>query len=220
MSGASQNEIKTFESSPDYYKDIINKKDISFFSKNLSKYNNDDYVINLYTSNDYWYINNYLREGKIPKDSKYSEEEIKSWAYCLHNSLTNRKSNVLNSSTFYRGVNRKFPNDLGIGSKFIFSEFISVSENKSVALSFAAGGTLFIVRIENNNNSNYYCYNIQKLSKFPHEKEILITSNCTFQITKKDYNDKDFVDEVYLTCEGYKANDSLNKDIKKMIKLN
>ena len=220
MSGASQNEIKTFESSPDYYKDIINKKDTSFFSKNLSKYNNDDYVINLYTSNDYWYINNYLREGKIPKDSKYSEEEIKSWAYCLHNSLTNRKSNVLNSSTFYRGVNRKFPNDLGIGSKFIFSEFISVSDDKSVALSFAAGGTLFIVRIENNNNSNYYCYNIQKLSKFPHEKEILITSNCTFQITKKDYNDKDFVDEVYLTCEGYKANDSLNKDIKKMIKLN
>ena len=53
MAISSQNEIKTFTNSPQYYLDIIKQKDISFFSTNHSKYNNDDYVINLYTSNDY-----------------------------------------------------------------------------------------------------------------------------------------------------------------------
>ena len=58
MAGASQNEIKTFSSFPNYFTDIINKKDTSFLNKNHSKFNNDDFVINLYTSNDYIYINN------------------------------------------------------------------------------------------------------------------------------------------------------------------
>ena len=204
MAGASQNEIKTFDSTPYYFKDIINKKDTSFLKKNFSLKNNDDFVINLYTSNDYKYINNYLREGKIDKNSKYTENEIKSWAWCLHKALTSRKSNVKNGSTFYRGVSRKIPDFLGVGYKFIFSEFVSVSEDKNVALCFAGNGTLFIVRIENNNASHYYCYNICSNSQFPSEKEILITSNC-FQITKieKSANKKGSVDNVYLTCLGY-----------------
>ena len=65
MAGASQNEIKTFSSFPNHFTDIINKKDTSFLNKNHSAFNNDDLVINLYTSNDYKYINNYLREGKL-----------------------------------------------------------------------------------------------------------------------------------------------------------
>ena len=205
MAIASQNEIKTFINSPQYYMDIIKQKDCSFFNTNHSKYNNDDYVINLYTSNDYIYINNYLREGKVI-EGKYNEKQIKSWVWCLHNSLT-KKSNVSNSSTYYRGVSRKFPDNLGIGSKFIFGEFTSVSEDINVALSFASGGTLFIIRIENNNNP-FYCNNITKLSEYTHEKEILITSNCTFQITKKENEEKDdekhTVEKIYLTCEGYK----------------
>ena len=210
MSEASQNEIKIFPSSPDYYKDIIKQKDTSFLSKNLTKYNNDDYIINLYTSKDYCYINNYLRDGKINDELKYKEKEIKSFIYCLHHSLTNRKSNVLNGSIYYRGVNRKFKNDLKIGSKFIFPEFISVSEDKDLALNFAYGGTLFIIRIENNNYPKYYCYNIQKISHYSSEREILITSNCTFQITQKNYNNKGLFGEVYLACEGYAINDSLD----------
>ena len=156
MAGSSQNKIKTFSSSPKYFKDIINKKDTSFLIKNLSGYNDDDFVINLFTSSDYIYINNYLREGKIVKNSKYTENEIKSWAWCLHKALTSRISNVKNGSTFYRGVSRKFPTNLGKGSKFVFSEFISVSEDKNIALSFAGKGTLFFVRIENNGKPNYY----------------------------------------------------------------
>ena len=178
--------------------------------KNQTMFNNDDFVINLYTSNEYTYINNYLREGKIGNNSKYTEKEIKSWAWCLHNSLTKRKSNVTNGSIYYRGVSRKFPKDFGVGSKFIFGEFTSVSEDKNVALNFAGNGTLFIVRIENNNNPNYYCYNICDLSHYKSEKEILITSNCTFHITKKKNknkkdDEKNSVDKIYLTCEGFKA---------------
>ena len=207
MAGASQNEIKTFSSFPNYFTDIINKKDTSFLNKNHSKFNNDDFVINLYTSNDYIYINNYLREGKLNINSKYTEDEIKSWTWCLHKVLTTRISNVQNGSTFYRGVSRKFPNGLGKGSKFIFSEFISVSEDKNVALGFAGNGTLFYVRIENNNKPNYYCYNIYKVSQYQNEREILITSNCTFHITNIINSlKKDGVDEIYLTCEGFKNN--------------
>ena len=203
MAKASQNKIKTFTSSPKYFKDIINKKDTSFLYKNISGYNNDDFVINYYTSNDYIYINNYLREGKLDKNSKYTENEIKSFAYCLHKALTSRISNVKNGSIFYRGVSRKFPSNLGIGSKFIFSEFISVSEDINIAKSFAGRGTLFYIRIENNGKPNYYCYNIYQVSQYKSEREILITSNCTFHITKISINNG-YADEIYLTCEGFK----------------
>lgn len=212
MAGSSQNKIITFTSSPSYYKDIINKKDTSFYSTNKTNYTNDEYVINLYTSNDYIYINGYLREGKMISESKYSENQIKSWVWCLHNALTKKKSNVPNSTKCYRGVTMKFPNELGVGSKFIFSEFISASEDENVALGFASHGTLFIIRIENNNFPNSYCYKIESISQFKNEKEILITSNCTFQITKKEVEDEDDdddekkegLDKIYLTCQGYK----------------
>ena len=150
-------------------------------------------------------------------DSKYTEEEIKSWAWCLHNALTTKKSNVSNGSTYYRGVSRKFPNELGVGSKFTFAEFTSVSEEKKVALDFACRGTLFIIRIENNNFSHYYCYKIDNISEYKNEKEILITSNCTFQITQKNNNLKDSLEEIYLTCEGYKVNE--NSDINNNINI-
>ena len=207
MAGASQNEIKTFSSHPQYFQDIIHKKDTSFFSTNKSKLNNDNYVINLYTSNDYRYINNYLREGQLTDTSKYTENQIKSWVWCLHNSLTNKASNVKNGSIYYRGVARKFPDNLGVGSKFIFGEFTSVSQDINVALCFASNETLFIIRIENNNYPNCYCYDISNMSQYKHEKEILITSNCTFHITKKEDKDEDknSVEKIYLTCEGFKG---------------
>ena len=221
MAGSSQNDIITFTSTPEYFKDIISKKDTSFLNKNNSLFKNDDFVINLYTSDAYVYLNNYLRTGKLINNSKYTEKEIKSWAWCLHSSLTNRKSNVKNGSIFYRGVSRKFPDELGIASKFIFAEFTSVSEDKKVAKSFARNGTLFIIRIENNDNP-FYCYNVAELSLYKHEKEILITSNCTYRITNKNMknvknkdneNDNDSLEEISLTCEGYKIDNSNNNKI-------
>ena len=203
MAGSSQNEIKVFDSSPYYFNDIIAKKDVSFLFKNKSKFNNDDFIIKLYTSNDYQYINNYLREGKIDKDSKYTEKEIKSWIWCLHKALTTRISNVKNGSIFYRGIAKKFPKIFGVGYKFIFSEFLSVSEDKNVALAFACNETLFEIRIEKNDNFHYYCYNISKISVFPGEKETLITSNCIYRITKKEFDKNNSVQIIHLTCEGY-----------------
>ena len=97
---------------------------------------------------------------------------------------------------------------MGIGARFNFGEFISVSEDINVALAFSGGTTLFIIRIENNNKPNFYCYNITNMSHFKNEREILITSNCTFQVTKKESKNKDknyTIDKIYLTCEGYKV---------------
>ena len=73
-------------------------------------------------------------------------------------------------------------------------------------MSFACKGTLFEIRIENNDNLNYYCYNISKISLTPGEKEVLITANCTYRITKKHFDYKNSVDVVHLTCEGYQNN--------------
>ena len=43
----------------------MDEKDISFYETNNTKFSNNDYVNNLYTSQDYICINNYLREGII-----------------------------------------------------------------------------------------------------------------------------------------------------------
>ena len=205
ISGASQNTIKIFKNHPKYYEDIIKEKDISFYETNKTKFNNNDYVINLYTSKDYKYINNYLREGKIFED-QYTLKQIKSWIYCLHCSLVNQKSVVSNGDIFYLGVTKKCRNTFGIGSEFIFSEFVSVTEDKNMALSFACNGTLFIIRIENN-QPNSYCNKIDNISCFKNEKEILITSNCTFEVTEIENGEKeDDLDTVHLTCKGYKMN--------------
>ena len=206
MAKASQDEIKIFNSPPKYYQDIIKQKDTSFFSTNNKLLNDYEYVIKLYTSSDYTYINGYLRDGII-QSGKYTEKQIKSWVWCLHNALTKNISNVANSTIYYRGVSRKFPENLGVGAKFNFGEFISVSEDKNVALGFSEGKTLFIIRIENNIAPNFYCYNIANMSIFKSEREILITSNCTFQITKKESKNMDKIgniDTIFLTCQGYK----------------
>ena len=210
MAGTSQNEVITFQKTPEYLKEIMKNKDTSFYNTNNTPLSNDDYVINLYTGSSYRYINNYLRNGKI-SEGPYSEMEIKSWVWCLHRALTKNKSNVPNNSIVYRGIKTKFPENLGIGTKFIFSEFVSTSDDQNVAYGFR-GDTLFIIRIENNNNPNYYCNKIDKISQFKNEKEVLITSNCTFQITKKinrnENNNKNY-DTIYLTCYGYQNNKNI-----------
>ena len=210
LAGSSQNEIITFKEIPEFFKEIINNKDTCIYKKNKGVFNDDDFVINLYSSNDYIYINNYLRSGKMNYNvcGPYTEKEIKSWVWCLHKSLTKRKSNVPNNTIVYRGVNRKLNEQLGVGTKIIFCEFISTSIDINVAKGFCGNGTLFIIRIENNINPNFYCYKIEDLSCFPNEKEILITSNCTFQITSKinaNKNNEGNYDLVYLTCYGYQS---------------
>ena len=207
LAGASQNEIKTFESIPSYFKTI--HKDTSFyqtkkykFKQRYNKYTDEDFVIRLYTSDYYAEINHYLKEGKLIEDYELDENQIKSWIWCLHSSICNRKSNIKNGTICYRGIARKFPDNLGIGHKFIFSEFISTSLNYNVAKDIFSGNqTLLKIRIENNNSGNYYCYHIKNISIYQDEDEVLITFGCVFQITKKE-KISDGANIIYLTCTG------------------
>jgi len=231
MAGASQNEIKTFTSTPSYIKDIMKLKDTSFYNtkeKYLHFFNktinmsNDKYVIFLYTTSFYREINDYLREGKLILHNTFNEQQIKSWVYCLHKALNKKVSNVSNGTICYRGVSRKFPDNLGVGSKFILAEFTSTSENKEIALIYAGKQTLFKIRIENNNSPNCYCYKIDKISQFKVEEEILITSNCIYQVTKKAIKN-DGITKVNMTCKGYNDDEeqsSLNTKNKFIIKSN
>ena len=230
---ASQEEIKIFTEPSEYYKDIIDKKDNTFYEKNKTNLSNSNYVIELYTSPNYKYINGYLREGKVTP-GPYTEEEIKSWVWCLHDSLTKMETNVPNSSILFRGVGLPFPENIGIGSKFIFGEFFSTTKSLKLALTYYSGyKTLFIIRIENNNvPPGFYCCNIEDISLFD-EKETLITSNCVFEITnkgkkivkqlKEEFPSSDLdnsIDEnkevlvVYITCLGnYYDNKNNNNTI-------
>ena len=208
MAKASQEDIKTFSSTSLHIKDIFKKKDISFYYTNNTEYSYDDYVINLYTQEEgqkYKELNYYLREGKLLKNAFYNELQIKSWAFCLFNAINKKKNNVRNGTICYRGIAKLFPKNLEIGSQFIFSEFISTSVNKEMALNFTGenkDGTLMKIRIENDNNPNYYCYYIAEISDFPEEEEILIVCNCIFQITKIKV--KNGLTKVNMTCKGFK----------------
>ena len=42
----------------------------------------------------------------------------------------------------YRGVSKKLPNNIGVGSKFYFPEILSTSNDINVAKGFAGSGTL------------------------------------------------------------------------------
>ncbi len=101
------------------YKAIIKEKDKSFYKKNDqgNDYDNFKFVMHLYSTNDYEYLNNYMLFGKAGE--KYSEAELKSWAWCLHSSLTYTKSNVDNGIILYRGVSGiQMPENFKVGTQF------------------------------------------------------------------------------------------------------
>ena len=111
----------------DKYKEIIRERDKSFYDKNKSELDNFAYVIKRYTGYEYWFLNNFLREGKI---EGFNEKELKSWAYCLHSSLQFRTSNVKNGTVVYRGVSIPAPKDWKVGNRFYFGEFVSITNKK------------------------------------------------------------------------------------------
>ena len=222
LAEASQREFKIFEKPSSDYQEIINEKDYSFYKTNFIVNDNDYYVINKYSSNDYIYINDFLRTGKIDGE-KYTEKQIKSWVWCLHSALTSKKSNVPNSTIYFRGLAVPFPQEIEIGTKFILREFISVSKSLDIALIYSGGKTLFIIRIENNNiPPGFYCKDIEGMSVYNNEKEVLITFHCSFQLTKKEkkivkylkselgiqeeiknFDENKEILVVYLTCLGH-----------------
>ena len=162
-----------------------------------------------YSSNYYYLLNNYLRSEKSLEENNdtFNKNLITSWIYCLQLALQ-RNKNVLDNIIVYRGIRGfKFRKDIKKGSEFYFREFISTSLDKNVAKDFLGGnGTLMTIKIKNNGSKGYpnYCYNIKDISLFPHEDEILISSHCCFEVN--DIIKSKRIDEVYLTCKGFKIN--------------
>ena len=198
-----------------HYKNIMIDKNTSFYSSskiaNLKLNNYSEKVIYLYTTNDYKYINGYLRSGNNTS-TNYTENELKSWAWCLHSALTNfqgdkNKIGIVDDNTVvYRGCSIGFDkNKYKVGSQFYFGEFISTSKKKDVAMIFGGKMNLMIITIKNNKKKNY-CYYIKNISEFHTEEEIIITAFCNFLITKYEYNSGQNI--IYLTCLGYVLNEN------------
>ena len=70
----SKKEIITMQYFTDDYRTIIKEKDKSFYDKNKSDLDNFSFVINRYTGGQYWFLNNYLRQGVV---EFLSEKELK-----------------------------------------------------------------------------------------------------------------------------------------------
>lgn len=192
----SKKTIKTMLYFTDKYKSLIKDRDKSYYDKNTSDLDRFSYVIRQYTGDDYWCLNAYLRDGSV---MKFSEKELRSWAYCLHSSLQFRTSNVPNGTVVYRGISLPAPSNWKVGSRFYFGEFISTTLDINVAKGFAKGGTLLVITIKNNGTEgrNNYCRYIEDITQYPGEEEIIITAFCIYTITKIDGN------VYYMDCEGY-----------------
>lgn len=196
----SSDKIKTFQMFTPEYNNIKKARDKSIYRKNFSGMDNFDYVINKYSGDDYWCLNNYLRKNKV--SGNYNRKELMSWAWCLHSSLQCLKSNVPNGTQVYRGISHRAPSDWTIGRIFYFGEFVSTTRDIKTAERFAKGKTLLIIDITNNgdNGHNNYCRDISEISQYD-EQEVLITAFCRFKIKGKD-NYKG-LDRYYLDCLGY-----------------
>ena len=177
------------------------------------------FAIRLYSSIYFKFINQYLREeGKVVKDIKINgrkltnltEDQLKSWAKCLQNALKTykiKKVNFIKNNTIvFRGIKKcRFPKNLGIGSGFYFTYFISTSLKEEFSLRWVNGeGTLLKITIRNNGIDGHpnYCQYIDSLSVSNKEPqyEVLLAPNCFYRITNIIRREK--IDYVTLVCEG------------------
>ena len=204
----------------DYILDIFKSKDSSFYKcRELNQYSeftkledkqelsDDFFVLKVYTDKFYVEINKYLIDKEIIENLEKKNSllmpinHIKSIIYCLQESLKKNK-NVKDGIIVYRGCDNKLPDDIGIGSKFYFNNFISTSIKEEEAKKFVGNiGSLLIIKIKNNKERNY-CYDISMFSQFKSEKEILISSFCYYLVTGIERK-KDGIDTVNLDCLGF-----------------
>ena len=225
LTGALNDSIITTLSPINYIIDAIKSKDFSFVNIakekrfncisliNGQKTNDDYFVIRLYSSVYFGFINEYLRTQKVLKDFRkhkgFSEDQLKSWICCLQLALS-RNKNVKTDTIVYRGVRgNKFPSDIGVGSKFYFREFLSTSTHKKFSENWLKNkdgikeGTLMMITIKNNGTNGHpnYCYYIEDITYTKNQYEVLISSHCYFTVTNIEHKEK--VDYVSLVCEGY-----------------
>jgi len=201
LANASQQNIKmSLSPPPATYYQILQTKDESYFNRNTSGISNLEYVLKDYTGSLYTYVNNYLRDG-IAQNNNVADANSTVW--CLHKAITQSSCNVNNGIILYRGVCKKLPSNIGIGTRFFFPEFISTSKDINVAKSFGGSGTLMYIKVENNgiNGKKVYCRDVSGISQYPSEQEILFTSYCRFRVTKIEKEGG--WDILHLTCEGH-----------------
>ena len=202
--------LSAFKSKNFSFYDLAKKEEYKKIATlNDQSLNGDFFSIRFYSSNNYSYLNNYLRSEDSLKENNnvFDKNQLTSWICCLQLALS-RNKNVEDNIIVYRGIsNFKFGKDVKKGAEFYFREFISTSLKESVAQGFIGeNGTLMIINIKNNGSNGFpnYCYNIKDISMFPGEDEILISSHCCFEVNNMKRNKK--IDEVYLTCKGFKIN--------------
>ena len=201
----------------------IRSKDFSFyhlkkekrfkFIKESIRNNNDFFVISLYTSVYFGFINEYLRTQNVlesfRKHKGFTEEQLKSWICCLNLALS-RNKNVKDFQVTYRAIaNYKFPDNINKGDNFYLREFISTSKSKKFCKDWLRDneGTLLEITIKNNGTNGHanYCFYIDDiLTVSSGQEEILISSHCSYTITEIK---RGKIDEISLTCEGNLINE-------------
>ena len=136
----------TYSQPKKYYRQIIKKKDLSFFENDKIKeimksknFNKHEAIVHIYTKDEYYEsINTSLREGKYYKNKELSAKEIESYIWCLHSTLRNYYKDVVSDklipvkdgTVLVRSSRTPFDlNKYGIGSQFYLSPFTSTSLN-------------------------------------------------------------------------------------------
>ena len=208
----------------DYIMNAINSNDFSFYRiKRDERFANkafkdkrgriledELFILRFYSSKYYKPLNMYMFKGEV--SDGFNRNELNSAICCLQSAIKHRM-NVENGTVVYRGITYKFDESINVGSQFYFSTFFSTSTDKNIAQEFRGRlkefggegeGTLMTITIQNNGtdeNHPNYCLNIENISLSPWQKEILICSQCYFQVT--NIQKKDNIDYVELICKGY-----------------
>ena len=115
-----------------FYKLINDKRftsstSIAVFKSNNETTKNDFFVIRVYSSIYYGFIQEYLRTGKVLDKfygySGFTESQLKSFICCLQKAIF-RNKNVKNGQIVYRAIKTfRFPHTIKVGINFILENF-------------------------------------------------------------------------------------------------
>lgn len=148
----------------------------------VKKYNLDRNIVkNLYTTDSIFYkLNLFLCRG----DPGSSEELIRMYTLLLSEAIFDVYESLPN--VVYRGVNYSTAllklYKKNEGKIIYYYSFTSTTRNQSVAQGF--GTTMIKIRLQG--GSRDCVADVSKISRYEHEKEILISSNSGFRIDRVD----------------------------------
>ena len=157
--------------------EMFNSYDMKFMQY-INRFNFTDKIIKIYTEEGFVY----RRVNKILRDKDYNSfYNIKYYYFSLLYSLKKVLSEKAQNQYLYRGLNLRPPelNDyylktLIVNDMILFDEFLSTTSDINIALKYAGSGLLF--EIEVTEAAATRIANIERISEFSHEKEVLLTS--------------------------------------------